>query len=630
MPFLALVALCIAASQSPAPPQAQPKPQRVAFVLDGEPVSEAEYAEWMLHTQGAKLARTFAEEHWLVEREARRRDVAATDAQVDLEVQRAIDERIRGAFHGRREEWLDELARTDRTELGLRRQRRTETRDLLDGRALAAIDRVVPRDKIEREWWLSYGRHGKKLDLLMLKLGVRVEAPPDVSNDAWKAKEEAAKAARLADARRIRALIVAGADFGQLAQESSTDPDTRDRRGRPSGGFDWQGWPPAFLDAIEALEPGALSEPLYARGGWWLVKVRKVDVTPLEKVKDELAARLLARGPEDDEVASVKRKLAEGVEVKLLPGLHGAPSDPELSAGDVAAISIDGEPVTRTEYGTWILDTLGETFARTYAEEILVRRKAKELGVSLEPGEVLARARADVQAIVDTDFQKNRERWYESLAHQHRTEEDFVREHCLRLETNLLVEKLMFRERSPTEEDLRRRFASSYDAEGTRREVSVILVSSRSETIAVSSEGEDRKRKEAEAFEKARLRAVDLVARLRAGADFAATARAESDDIRTNEHGGTSPGRFRADVYTPEIGAAVEALAPGAISDPLPFGTAWLVFQLRSVRHVRFEDVRDELRQEIVTEPASPIEIQAWKNGLAKKHSIRVGDPGVR
>lgn len=590
----------------------------VALVVDGEPIPAAQYGEWLLRTHGTGLAPVFAREHWLLERAAREKGVAPPTEAVDAEIDRVFAERIAGAFHGSKEEWLAELARTGRSETGLRLQRRVETRDRMNGRALAAIDRVVPREKIEREWWLKYGRHGRKYDLRLIQFDVRVETPESASNDARAAAETRARDARRADAERVRALALAGADFGQLAQENSSDPETRARRGKPASGlFDHQGWPSSFLDALEKLEPGAVSEPLYARGGWWLVQVRDVKVTPLDSVRDALAADLLARGPEDDEVELVRQALFDGVHVQVLPGMTSPPSDPELSGADVPALSIGGVPVSRGEYATWVMDVWGETFARTFVEDLLVQRKAAALGLKADEEEVQARAREYVQDIVDRDFMEDRQRWYEKLHVQGETEEDFLREQCTRLRTSILVEKLIQRDRVVTDADVRRRFETSLGPDGAWREMSKILVSSRYEELDHGQPREELARELDAAIAKAHTRALDIVARVRAGADFAAIARAESDDLRTRSKGGVIAGAFRSDEYPDEVAKAALALPQGAVSDPIASGPAWYVFWARSVTKPTFEEKKEALREELLTLRPGLLEVRTYRNVLA-------------
>lgn len=618
--------------QAQAPPAAshEAREDSVALVLDGAPVSAAAYAQWLLVNQGESLMPVFAREHWLIEREARCRGVLASAAEVDAEVERQFAERIAGAFHGARDEWLAELARTGRTETGVRLQRRTEVADRMHGRALAAIDRIVPREKVEREWARKYGRNGRRYDLRLIQFGVRVEAPKSSVSDEWKAEEARAKAARLADAKRVRALLLAGADFGQLAQEHSTDAETRARRGKPAGAFDPQGWPGDFLDELEQLTPGAVSAPLYARGGWWLVRVEKVTVTPFDQVEGELRAELLARGPEDDEVEVVRRRVSDGVDVQMLPAMHAPPGDPELGGPDTPVISIGGETVTRAEYARWIHSIWGEVYARTFAEDLLVLRKAEELGIRVDEEEVQQRAREYVQDIVDKDFMENRQRWYDKLALSGSTEADFLREQCRRLRTSLLVEKLLLRERRVTDEDVRRRYASALGPDGVWREASKILVSSRYEELDHDQEREGLAREAAAAIERARVKAAGIVARLRGGADFAAIARAESDDLRTRSKGGVVAGAFRGEEYPDAVAKAVYALPEGAISDPIAYGPTWLVFWVRVAGKPAFEEKRAELRRELEELRPGLLEVRAYRNVLASRAKVEWVAPVLR
>lgn len=601
-----------------------------AFVLDGERISTAAFAQWLLETHGETLVPVFAREHWLLEREARSRGVAVTDEQVDAEVERQLAERIAGAFRGSRADWLLELARTGRTESGVRLQRRTELRARMNASAVASIDRVVPRDKVLREWSRKYGRNGRRYDLRLIQFGVRVVEPKDGRPEAWKAEEERVKRERLADAERVRELLLAGADFGQLAQEHSSDAETRARRGKPVGDFRADGWPTAFLDELEKLETGAVSVPLFARGGWWLVRVERVTVTPLAQVEDELRAELLARGPEDDELERVRQRVVDGVDLRVLPAMFGAPGDPELSGPDEPVIAIGGHPVTRAEYGRWMLAIWGETYARTFAEDLLVRRKAAELGITVSEEEVLQRAREHAQDIIDKDLLEDRERWYKKLAAREMTEESFLREQARRLRTSMLVEELVLRDRKVTDAEVRLRFETSAGPDGRWCEVSKILISSRYEELDHSKDKEALAQDFAASIERGRRKAEDIVRRVRAGGDFAAIARAESDDLRTRSKGGFVPGVFRGDEYPPEVARAVRALEEGAVSDPIAYGPSWLVFWMRSSKRPTFEEKRDELRRELERLRPGILEVRAYRNVLAREAKLEFLAPELR
>ena len=95
--------------------------------------------------------------------------------------------------------------------------------------------------------------------------------------------------------------------------------------------------------------------------------------------------------------------------------------------------------------------------------------------------------------------------------------------------------------------------------------------------------------------EAAMNKANALVARLRGGADFANTARAESDDQESGQRGG-SLGPLRADMLPPEVSAVVTKLKPGQISDPVKTQFGIHIF---SVTPPTLEDMRPMLQQQV-------------------------------
>jgi parvulin-like peptidyl-prolyl isomerase len=100
--------------------------------------------------------------------------------------------------------------------------------------------------------------------------------------------------------------------------------------------------------------------------------------------------------------------------------------------------------------------------------------------------------------------------------------------------------------------------------------------------------------------EEAMRKAGALAQRIRGGADFAATARAESDDAESGRRGG-SLGPLRAEVLPPEIAKVVTTLKPGQISDPVKTQFGIHIF---SVGAPTLEDMRPMLQQRVQTEIA--------------------------
>ncbi len=100
----------------------------------------------------------------------------------------------------------------------------------------------------------------------------------------------------------------------------------------------------------------------------------------------------------------------------------------------------------------------------------------------------------------------------------------------------------------------------------------------------------------------AQKKAADLAAKAKQpGADFAALARAESDDPGSNAGGGDL-GWIETGMMSGPFEDALFAMEAGQVSDPVRTDFGWHVLQLREVdagRPVAFEDVREEMEREV-------------------------------
>lgn len=135
----------------------------------------------------------------------------------------------------------------------------------------------------------------------------------------------------------------------------------------------------------------------------------------------------------------------------------------------------------------------------------------------------------------------------------------------------------------------------------------------------------DVNRRKLEAFNKA-LRTAD---RARRGADFAAIARAESEDEVTAARGGDL-GAIHADSpMDPTLRKAILELEPGAVSDPVenPAG-GYHVFQVTEILPEKsFADCVDAMRREILDREPDREEIEKALEVLRARSSIRILRP---
>ena len=78
-------------------------------------------------------------------------------------------------------------------------------------------------------------------------------------------------------------------DFQALAKEVSTDPSAK-QNGGSLGSAVASTYVPEFGEAVAALEPGEISQPVQTEFGWHVIRLVSKDVTPFEEAKAQIDA----------------------------------------------------------------------------------------------------------------------------------------------------------------------------------------------------------------------------------------------------------------------------------------------------------------------------------------------------
>lgn len=596
------------------------------MTIDGLPVSGDEYGLWLLDMQGSRQARHFAERH-LVEKAARAKGVALAPGAVDAKIDAEVESRVKGAFSGEREEWLDELARTGWSELGNREYRRVELEPRLLAEEMTRRERKVPEQLVVRDWELSYGPQGKEITLSGLRIDVAVESPDEASADQRDIDRRRAFAKALARALEVRERAVAGEDFAALARECSDDAETRASGGRIQAQFRPPGWGEAFVEGVLALPVGSLSMPMYTQGGYWIVRVEQVVETPLEQVRDELEKRLVEQGPEDFEVAETISRISAGAQVELLPQLFESGGSVERKLGE-PGLRINGEPVAREEFARWLARSRGEHYVRDFAEHVLVERRARALGLAVDETEIGARMDEFQQHMISQSYKGSREAWLAYMRSTGRDEAGWRREWHRRMRIEVLCEKILKAERVVTDDDVRERWRGDYGAQGRWIEARLILVPLTLPSLNPGQSREELERQIVVARTTTLAQAQAVRQRLVAGEDFGALARALSGDVESAPRGGQLDGRFRPDQWPEAVVEVVARLAPGELSPVLETERGFALFEVTSSRLVPFEEVAGELRRELENERPAQGDLAGLRNLLVQKARI-VTTPGV-
>ena len=592
--------------------------------LDGEEIGWDEYSRWLLENFGARSATTFAGDY-LIEREARRRGVEATPAEVKTELERELETRIDGAFLGSKDAWLAELARTQRSEAGVHTQRTQELAVELLTRKAVAVERVLPEAKIVREWELSYGRNGRAYDLSMLFVHCEFLTPEkEVSSEAKEQLRQQQFETKRQLALELREKIVRGGDFAAIARAASDDELSRSNGGKPRQGFKHYGWPKNFLEALEELHAGQLSQPIYAKGGWWIVRVDGLKTTPLEQVRPEIVQRLVERGPEQDETGLFRNALVDAAEIKILPTLFGGVAgDIERSAA-TPGLTIDGELISRGTYAQWILRTRGESSWPNFVEHRVVINEAQRRGIAVTDAEVRERTEDYIRRLILQDHHGSRESWLASLKMKGRDEELFVHDLDVRMRIELLCERLMMLDRKVTDEALRARFEDTYGKDGKLIKARMILLNV---PLTAGPAQETREQLDARltaAKASVRAKAQSLAQAVRDGADFAALARQHSQDQASAVKGGLLDARFSPEQWPDAIAKSVLLLDVGGVSDALEFGSSFVVLQVLAREAVSFDSVKADLALQMRAEAPPRAELSGYRNTLVKQAKVEI------
>lgn len=593
------------------------------LAIDGNAIPGEDYAAWLIEEVGTPHLKEFAL-HWEIARLAAERGLSADDAQVRTALEMEIATRVQGAFRGVREEWVAELARTGRSVEGHRVQRAAELQDYLNAFNLTNDGRVVPEVKVVRDWELFYGPRGRSFDLDMLKVLVVMQMPETKGDTAATARaREQARSEGREKAERLRAELLGGADFATVARRSSDDEATREEGGHVPR-FVQFGWPSQFVDALFELERGELSEPLFARGGWWLVRVRDWKDTPLESVREELTARLAELGPEQDEMGEIYAKVGATLEMRLEPGLYATESAPDGEGPGAVAMTVNGRPVPRTAVARWLLHTRGEASWAQFAEEWLLLREARAKGVVVEESEVDARVKEFFDSLLAESFDADRAVWRASLESAGTDPAAWERRLRRRQRLVLIAEKLIQAQRQITPEDVRLAFEQRYGTTGRRVQARALLLEVPTPAMenGISKEAADALLQGA--LEARKRDAEALRARALAGEDFVTLVRQYSQDAVSKERDGLLEGGFRPDGWSTPVSAEVMSLPRGAISKVVQEGRYVVIFEVLGFEEVSFESVRDELERELTERRIEPIEIAAFRNELLKASAVEL------
>ncbi|GIW73038.1 MAG: hypothetical protein KatS3mg102_2580 [Planctomycetota bacterium] len=258
-------------------------------------------------------------------------------------------------------------------------------------------------------------------------------------------------------------------------------------------------------------------------------------------------------------------------------------------------------------YKDYLLRQFGEAQLDVWINEHLVARAAAEAGIEATPERL--------ERWIESKLEQTRGmREFAELGWEQAQWEELRRQYRRHARMGFLLEELAKRRRTEGE-GLRREYEARY---GERRRARHILYA-----VRVPPGAEAARR--AELWEAARRKAERAVERLRAGEDFAALARRESEDPATAHRGGELPAFARPDMVE-EFAAVAFSLEPGAISEPVRSQYGWHVIQVLEIippARPCTEEVLAEIRAAAAARPVDQGEVNRLLEELRARAQIR-------
>ena len=569
------------------------------------------FEEWLVAYRGELHLEEYLR-HELLEDAALSAGLFPTTQEIEESLRKQKERRIVNAYGGDHEAWLTGLLRLKLTEESWREEQRVPTLNTLIIDRLVRRRREITEKNITTAWEESYGPGGREMTVRWIQLVITPPAPTaGATREEVRALREASRAADRDRAEEIRQAWKSGADFLNL--QASTGSGTEPREPFSLDDFTW---PDSLRRSVEALSQGEISAPEAARGAWNLIQLVSSTQTPLESVRDELSAALLAQPANSGETDALFTTLMEQSSPSI--SLEETPSSTAPPGTERVIGQLNGRPLKLDSFIRWITATHGRPHRDTFHQMKLIERLSIAAGDSFTPAEVTSRRESDLDSRVQLFHEGDKTRWLEELEGKGRTLSGWRRGASIRALHDLRAEALFFAQREVSDDEVHAEWEERYGEGGVARTVRII-------SLAPSPPKEQLDQDELEEWLTREINALEQKARelrervVEGGEDFGVLARRHSRDAATRLEGGRVPGLFMLRQQPAAIALAVEPLQRGDVSEPVRLLTGYALYQVIEKKFTPLEEVEDELRAELKDRRPSAIELSSFVNQLFER-----------
>lgn len=285
----------------------------------------------------------------------------------------------------------------------------------------------------------------------------------------------------------------------------------------------------------------------------------------------------------------------------------------------------------KTEEGRKKIDQLREGIVSELIDRTLISEDAERRGIKIPPEKM-------TEAEERTIKQFGGDQKYDAYLSEHHLTRDEYREVIKSEVYGELMRAELNKNLNVTDEEVRAYYeAHKADADFQQPErvtASHILIAARPNLISQQLQTEKKLSGEAlaaaarEEMEKRRKKAEDLRAKAAAGSDFAALARAYSEDPSSREQGG-SLGTFAQGTHTRGFDEAAFALQPGRVSAVVQTEYGFHVIKATSkeaARSLTLSEATPEIRRRLLAAREAEKLTDALKE-LRRKAKVRINEP---
>ena len=299
--------------QDQSPPPLAPG---LACVIEGEEYSLEQYQDYLLTVFQRRWLNDFITQE-LLERAGAELGLSPTDAEIEAEVERGIQERLVTHYQNDEALFLRDITAQGHDRDTFRAWLRSQVRREMLQKRVALATREVTNDLLWEIYEREYGLGGLRVEVRHIVL-TRAREKTVMQREGRKASEltpDMIEQRLIQRADKILVELVEGASFEDLARGYSHDNGAQ-RNGGKIQNYRFLRYGPAFADAVRAAPVGEVKGPVLTPTSVHLFEVLERVQTEFDDVRTEIEEIARTRAPDLQEILLLEERLRQEADVQ--------------------------------------------------------------------------------------------------------------------------------------------------------------------------------------------------------------------------------------------------------------------------------------------------------------------------